>query len=528
MSISNRFKDALLSGAFAISCEVIPGRGAREDAQSKALEAAQGIWDTGRVHAVSITDNPGGNPALLADRFAMEFSQRGIDAIVHMTCKDRSRNQLLSQLYALERGGIANILAMTGDYPASGWHGRSRPVFDLDPVQMLQMLGEMNGGLAVRGPRGETVEQPCHFFAGAVTSPFKWTEAETLTQYFKLEKKVAAGARFIISQLGFDARKMHELLLYMQAEGLDVPAIANVYLLNAGAARMMRRGAVAGCYVSDDLARIIELESESADKGAAARLDRAAKMVAVARGMGYAGAHIGGMGLTAELVCEVLDRAEDLSGDWQALARELSFGKPDGFYLFKPRLDSSGKNTGLNALTRSPRTDDYSGRDVMRGYGLSRFFHYWALTEGRRGNRLLQRRMKSLEKAKGRSRRHSLEHLAKAAIYGCMDCGDCGLEALAYSCPMRQCPKSQRNGPCGGSMDGWCEAYPQERRCIYFKAYHRLKKSNALHMLQGFITSPNNWDLDTTSSWGNYAQKRDNAASRKPLGTGQDRRGEGA
>ncbi|MDR3052771.1 MAG: methylenetetrahydrofolate reductase, partial [Coriobacteriales bacterium] len=184
--MGNRLKDALESGEFVVTCEVIPGRGAWEKSQIAEFAEAERLFATGRVHAISVTDNPGGNPALLADTFAADFLAKGITPIVHVSCKDRNRNQLQSQLYAMERQGIENIFAMTGDYPVSGYGGRARPVFDLDPVQVLKMITAMNQGLVQRTPRGETRDQPCSFFAGAVVSPFKWTEAETITQYLKL------------------------------------------------------------------------------------------------------------------------------------------------------------------------------------------------------------------------------------------------------------------------------------------------------------------------------------------------------
>lgn len=153
----------------------------------------------------------------------------------------------------------------------------------------------------------------------------------------------------------------------------------------------------------------------------------------------------------------------------------------------------------------------------MRNYGISRFFHHWVLTRGKRGYGLLRNVMDWRERKKGQHRRHGLEHLGKTVLYGCMDCGDCGLEAAVYTCPMTQCPKCQRNGPCGGSEDGWCEVYPHERYCIHFKAYHRLKKYGELYRLDSFITSPNNWDFYETSGWSNYTHNRDNAARRQEL-----------
>jgi methylenetetrahydrofolate reductase (NADPH) len=565
--LPNRFRDALLSGEFAVSCEVVPGRGAREDSQLAEFSEAQRIHATGRVHAVSVTDNPSGHAALFADAFAAELMAAGITPLVHLTCKDRSRNQLQSQLYALERQGVSNVLVMTGDYPASGWSGLSKPVFDLDPVQLLKLITQMNAGLpcatrtsAPTGGDPATVrcEKPAHFFAGVVVSPFKWTEAETITQYVKLDKKIHAGAQFIISQLGFDARKMQELLWYLREKGHALPVIANVFILNAGIGRLMSAGKFPGCYVSDALLDELALESTHPDKGKRARLERAAAQIAIARGLGYAGVHIGGLGLNAQTVVQVLDRAQELQTDWQSLAQGMNYGHPDGFYLYLPEsgekssgptanedqsnlpataIDpqptapqpASSRPTGRPEADQppdcdrpdrprpSPRNELRHERALFKGYGLSRFFHYWVLTKDKRGYPLLSRIMDRKERKRGRQRKHTFEHLGKAFLYGCQDCGDCGLEATVFSCPMAECPKCQRNGPCGGSFLGWCEVYPHERYCVHFKAYHRLKKHDELAALGSYLTPASDWNLDKTSAWSNYTHERDNAAKREPL-----------
>ncbi|MDR2108964.1 MAG: methylenetetrahydrofolate reductase, partial [Coriobacteriales bacterium] len=208
--MTNKLREALDNGEFAITCEVIPGRGAAEPAQIREFEEARQVWSTGRVHAISLTDNPSGNPALLADAFGRDLHDQGITPLVHFTCKDRNRNQMHSQFYTLQRQGIENLLVMTGDYPTGGWEGRARPVFDLDPIQTMAMIEEMNEGLVQKTAKGELREQPANFFAGVVVNPFKYTEAEALNQYWKLEKKIVSGARYVITQLGYDARKMRE------------------------------------------------------------------------------------------------------------------------------------------------------------------------------------------------------------------------------------------------------------------------------------------------------------------------------
>ncbi|MGI6216166.1 MAG: methylenetetrahydrofolate reductase C-terminal domain-containing protein [Coriobacteriales bacterium] len=508
--MENRLAEAFQKGEFVVTYEFIPGRGAVEDAQASLIEEAKELKNEKRVQAFSITDNPSGNPALLADKFGEEIKDLGAMPLVHFTCKDRSRNQIESQLDALERSGIQNLLCMTGDYPVSGWEGRSRPVFDLDSVQLLMMVNAMNEGLPYPSRKGVAHQKPTHFFPGAVTNPFKWTEAETITQYNKLYKKCYAGAKFIISQIGFDVRKMQELLMVMKEQGYgNVPVLANIFVLSAGVGRSMHAGNFPGCYVSDELLAVLQEEAKAEDKGKEARIIRAAKMIAVARGLGYAGVHIGGIGLTPAVATRILDMSEEMLPNWMEYTKELHYGEPGCFYLYE-----EDPETGLNTTTRSQLAPARTDKQVQKVYKLSRFVHKLIFTPGKKGFPFMQRYMWNAEQKKGTHRKHTIEHTGKAFLYGCMDCGDCGLPSTTYICPMTQCPKCQRNGPCGGSHDGWCEVYPNERLCIHYRAYHRYRRFGEEYKLTGYIVPPNNWDLYGGSAWAGYYLCRDNISRR--------------
>ena len=136
---------------------------------------------------------------------------------------------------------------MTGDYIYSGFFGRARPVFDLEPMHVLTLLSAMNRGLEYDGPKGTKNHKPSEFFAGAVCSPFKKTEAELMAQYYKLKMKVAAGAKFIVSQIGFDARKIHELIQFVKVNNWDIPVVGNIYVLPYGTAKLMSKNGFGVC-----------------------------------------------------------------------------------------------------------------------------------------------------------------------------------------------------------------------------------------------------------------------------------------
>jgi len=506
--VKNRFKEALLNpDTFAVTWELVPGRGAREPAQEKTLILAEQAAGAGKVHAVTLTDNPGGAPAMSANFMGGEILKLGIEPLIHFTCKDRNRNSIESELYALDRAGVRNLLVMSGDYPVSGYQGRPSPVFDLDPLHILQLATEMNRGLSYPGIRGEVRHQPADFFAGAVVSPFKATEAEQMAQYYKLKKKIEAGAQFIVTQLGYDARKFQETLLFMKENGFNVPLIGNIYVLPYGAARMMNRNALPGSVVTDKLLVELEREQNSPDKGTGARILRAARLYAIMKGMGFAGVHIGGHNLKYEQVEEIIRGGEALVSQWTDLVRYFDYPIPGGFYYFE-RIPE----TGLNAEKTTDRQNRPPDASVECSYGFSQAVHNVFLEPGKNFYGMMKNICLKIEGTKMEGIFHKLEHLTKIALYDCKDCGDCALIDLAYICPMSQCPKNQRNGACGGSFEGWCEVYPGKKKCIYVRAYARLKKNRQENLLEKNIVPPCNWDLYQTSSWINYYLGKDHSA----------------
>ena len=167
-------------------------------------------------------------------------------------------------------------------------------------------------------------------------------------QYYKLKKKIAAGTKLIITQLGYDARKFHEVLQWLRMNGYKTPVLANIYVLPYGVAKTMNANIIAGAVVTDELLARIDQERKAEDKGKAARLNRAAQMYAIARGMGFAGAHIGGYNLSYEMVESIIDKGEELAPNWRELVSEFDFPQPNSFFSFE-KDTKSGLNTEVTA-----------------------------------------------------------------------------------------------------------------------------------------------------------------------------------
>jgi methylenetetrahydrofolate reductase (NADPH) len=504
---SEYYRSLVDKDTFSVSWELVPGRGAFERYQDEFMASAEQAAKGSKVHALTITDNPGGNPATSGEMLGVELRRLGTEVVVHFTCKDKSRNQLEALLYGLERASVRNLLVLTGDYASAGYEGHSTPVFDLDATQLLGLISRLNEGLEIPGPRGAGKLAPTHFVPGAVVSPFKATEAELMGQYFKLKKKLQAGAQFIVTQLGYDARKFHEVLTMVRYLGFEhIPVVGNLYVLAAGPARLMNRNGLPGCVVTDQFLSVVQQEAQEKDKGKAKRLERAAKMYAFMKGMGFAGVHIGGHGLKYQDVVTIIEMGEELTPNWPAFLPEFGFPQPDGWYYFE-RDPQTGMNTDAPVdRSRRPATPL-----VYRGF---RLLHKTMFEP----KGILYKPMHGLAQAidgtalEGPFTR--MEHIAKVVTNECMHCGDCGLPDVAYVCPTSQCPKGQRNGPCGGSFEGWCEVYPNKRRCIYTRAYPRLKHYGEEDSLGAYLVPPVDHSLRRTSSWLNFYLGRDHTSKR--------------
>ena len=498
----NFLKLAFGRGEFITTAELVLGRDhAVAEAETFVKEASA---EPAGIRVLSITDLPGGNPALPPEAFALHILERGLTPIAHLTGKDGNRSFLEARLHALARMGVENVLALTGDAQKEGFAGKGKPVHDLDSVLLLLLIEAVRAG--VRYSLGSRTVQttPHDFFPGAVVNPFKVREPDLMMQLYKMELKIAAGARFLITQVGFNLRKLYELRRYMQREGLGhIPVLANVYVPTATIARMMQSGELAGCVVPDELVRRLEKEKKPQ------RLERAALMVAAVHDLGFAGAHIGGFGLTHRDFLAILDRAGAIGSGWRARMDELVFAYPGEFYLLPPAPDGLSQPAGeYQSAQVRPRST------VVQS--LSRGAHHLLITPDSAVAQFFASRLKS-----GRSGFWAAL-LAPSALYrkatlGCVSCGDCIQDCLSYAgCSMRWCYKELRNGPCGGSrVDGSCEARP-ELPCIWNQVYlATLAAGEDPRRLARVLVPPRDWSLDRTNSLVNRQAGIDNLGKRQ-------------
>ncbi|MEN6439958.1 MAG: methylenetetrahydrofolate reductase C-terminal domain-containing protein [Syntrophobacter sp.] len=488
--------DILYTNKFVVTLELVPGRESRGIKIDSVLKLAAEAYSDGRVSAVSITDNPGGNPSLSPDGIGNEIFSFGMDVITHFTCRDSNRIGMESRAWQLDRMGMKNILALTGDYSGTGFGGQGMPVFDLDSVTLIRALSMLSGKLEERG-------DPEGFLIGCAVSPFKSTEGESFTQYLKMCRKISAGAHFIITQLGYDARKFQELLKVQRDFGIKVPTMASIFHLTPAVAQSMNKGKIPGVVVPDTLLKQVRDEWRNKLEGRKAAIERSAKLIAVVKGLGYRGIHISGIHQSFETAARILDRAAEIGHRWEEFLPEFNFQQENVFYMYR-----KDPKTGLS--TDEPnRFQSTSSRVERIGYRCFKRTHDLLFAFDSPLARGLQFMAGVLDKREaGHLVMSVVEDSVKILLLGCRRCGDCAIQHVAFLCPESQCPKHVRNGPCGGSRDGRCEVRP-ERFCVWFRAYQRLAAAGQTRELAFGCIPPRMWELNGTSSWLNFHMRRD-------------------
>lgn len=497
---------------FVVTLELVPKRESIGVSTDTLIGIAKDAFTDGRISAVSITDNPGGNPSLSPDVLGYQIFKHGMDVIVHFTCRDMNRVGMESRALQLARMGMKNILALTGDYSGKGFGGQGAPVFDFDSVILSAMLKKLNQRLASSG-------DPDGFFTGCAVSPFKATKAERQIQYKKLERKIDAGASFVITQLGYDIDKFQELINQTKIKGITTPLLASVYMLSPRSARAMNRGRVPGVTVSDDLSNQIVSEWENSKvEGLHKAIERAAKLAVILKGIGYRGIHLGGIHRSFKSVGAILDKMAMFEHNWQDYLEEFRGDRKKGHYISeqsynKESIDEKDDNLYSNGY-------DSSDKEIIKRKLYDNLFDYYPYLLLKKAHEIFFDKSSSLapiykaaaevadKNNKGWLLKMLLEDPLKKLFLSCRSCGDCGIVHIAFQCPESGCPKHTRNGPCGGSSNGFCEV-DKDKKCIWVKAWNRLEQSHQTDKLLQEFVLPRMWELNNTSSWINFHLDRD-------------------
>lgn len=255
----------LESGTFAVTAEVGPPKSATARVVEKKGETIKQYVD-----AVNVTDNQTAIVRMSSMAGCVILKQMGLDTVLQITCRDRNRIAIQSDVLGAVALGIGNILCLSGDHQALGNHPSAKGVFDIDSIQLIQALKAMRDERKFICGDDITGEVPIHI--GAVENPFADPQAFRIQ---RLAKKVRAGADFIQTQVIFDIDRFAKWMREVTARELDkqIHILAGIIPLKSAAMARHMRDHVPGIEVPDQLIRRMENASDPQAEGVTISLE---------------------------------------------------------------------------------------------------------------------------------------------------------------------------------------------------------------------------------------------------------------
>ncbi|RZV38827.1 MAG: 5,10-methylenetetrahydrofolate reductase [Candidatus Acidulodesulfobacterium acidiphilum] len=251
----NKLKENLENNVFVYTSELSPERGADLSKMKDNYGLLKDI-----ITAFNITDNQGANMKMSSLAGSIYIKQNGGEPIFQQTCRDRNRMALESDLLGAAAFGVQNVLALTGDYISFGDHKHAKAVYDIDSVNLIEIIKGLNAGTDMNGNKlnGRT-----NFYIGAAVNP----ESEPLEpQLIKFEKKISAGCDFFQTQAVFDVNKYAKFYDFYKSFK-EIKIIAGIYILkSAKTARYMNKF-IPGIYITDEIINELENASDPLKKG---------------------------------------------------------------------------------------------------------------------------------------------------------------------------------------------------------------------------------------------------------------------
>lgn len=234
----SHFQEKLRSDKFIVTAEINPPRGTNT---AGALLDAMTL--KGWTDALNITDNQRSVMRMSPIALAKLLVDKGCEPIMQMTCRDRNRLALQSDLLGAAALGIKNICIMTGDHTTCGDHPGAKPVYDLDSVQLLSLVRKMQNGFDLAG---KELDGAPEFVVGAVSN----TDPSQTMQIMKLDKKISMGVDFIQTQAVYDVGQFEDFMASIAH--LDVPIIAGIIPLKSVRMARFMNGEIPGVKVGDE------------------------------------------------------------------------------------------------------------------------------------------------------------------------------------------------------------------------------------------------------------------------------------
>ena len=242
-------------GEFVVSAEVGPPKGFHVE---HLLEEAK-TYLSG-ITAVNVTDNQSSVMRLGSLAMCKALKDEGLTPIYQLTCRDRNRIALQSDLLSAAMFGIENLLLLTGDHTKLGDHPQAKPVFDLDSVSLIHAVKKLEEGVDLGG--NELIGEAPKFAKGAVVSP---CSDSVDAQLAKMERKVMAGADYFQTQAVFEPEKFIKFMEKAKQFGKPVQ-VGIIIPKSAGMAKFMNNN-VAGIHVPDEMIEELKKDNEKTKAG---------------------------------------------------------------------------------------------------------------------------------------------------------------------------------------------------------------------------------------------------------------------
>jgi methylenetetrahydrofolate reductase (NADPH) len=254
----SHLEEILESGQFAVTAEAGPPKGSRPDAMRKKGELLKSSCD-----AINVTDNQAAVVRMSSLAGCLLLMQTGAEPVLQMVVRDRNRLALQSDILGAVALGIRNVLCLAGDHQRLGNHPTAAGAYDVDPIQLIQMMKTLRDDHRVES--GEAISGEVPLYIGTVAHPF----AEPLQLHMiTLAKKIRAGADFIQTQAIFEMPRFIAWMDKVREQGLHEKAHILASVLPIKSAEMVRRmREVPGMLVPDELAQRIERAADAKAEG---------------------------------------------------------------------------------------------------------------------------------------------------------------------------------------------------------------------------------------------------------------------
>lgn len=244
--VGSNLERVLRAGHFAVTAELGPPQSADAEVIRKKAALLRGYCD-----AVNITDNQTAIVRMSSIGAGTLVVQEGLEPVIQMTCRDRNRLAIQSDLLGAYALGMRNLLCLTGDHQTFGNHPTAKNVFDIDSIQLVQLVTAMRDIKVFQCGEAFKGQEP-RFFVGAAAAPFA---GPIEFRPYRLAKKVQAGANFIQTQLVYDVDAFSQFMEKVRELGLHHQTfiLAGVGPLKSPAMAKYMKDSVPGILVPDKL-----------------------------------------------------------------------------------------------------------------------------------------------------------------------------------------------------------------------------------------------------------------------------------